>query len=230
MKNKAQPITVLVTAGPTRAYLDNVRYLSNYSSGQLGFEICRALEKKGLRVIAVVGPCDAPFDQLKKTQVVTVQTVKEMSREVKKICQQHSPQVVVLSAAVLDFEPKKTLKGKVSSKESWKIELVPTPKIIDEITRDFPEVKKVAFKLEWKAKNLKQTKSFGQKTMNDKKSQALCLNYLSEIDALKHPAFFFTEDGKVKKLFSKIEIAKEITRWVLANGSVHSGRRSQPKI
>ena len=211
---------VLVTAGPTRAYIDKVRYLSNYSSGQLGYEICRELEKHVGQLIAVVGPCDAPFHRLKSTQVIKVQTVHEMRCEVMSICKKKKPEFAILSAAVLDFEPKKIEPGKVSSKKSWKIHLVPTPKIIDEISVRFPHIKKVAFKLEWKAPSLKQIRQFAGKNLIEKSSEALCLNYLSEIEGKYHPAFFFTPDGKFKKLYSKIDIAKEICRFIRTSEAV----------
>jgi phosphopantothenoylcysteine decarboxylase/phosphopantothenate--cysteine ligase len=215
MKKGTKSLAVLVTAGPTRAYLDNVRYLSNYSSGQLGYEICRFLEKKIGKVVAVVGPCEAPFHQLKKTKVVKVQTVEEMHKAVMESCRKEGPQFAVLSAAVLDFEPKKIRFGKVSSKNSWKIELVPTLKIIDEIGHRFPKIKKIAFKLEWESMSEEKAKKFALKNMKAKSADALCLNFLSQIKSDSHPAMFFTSDGRMKRLKSKREIAAAIGGFIL---------------
>ena len=219
MRRNSKLLTVLVTAGPTRAYLDRVRYISNYSSGQLGYEICRELERKGNKVVAVVGPCEAPFHKLKHTKVIEVITVGQMHDAVMKVCKHTKPNFAVLAAAVLDFEPKKVEIGKVSSKKNWKLNLVPTPKIIDEISVKFPQIKKIAFKLEWKSPGLNRSRKFAHKNMMDKSAEALCLNYLSEIDQKSHPAFFFTKSGDIKRLGSKREIAKEIGRFILASES-----------
>lgn len=221
MKKGTKSLTVLVTAGPTRAYLDKVRYLSNYSSGQLGYEICRFLEKKIGKVIAVVGPCEAPFHQLKKTKVIKIQTVGEMHKAVMEICRKEGPQFAVLSAAVLDFEPKKARFGKVSSKQNWKVELVPTVKIIDEISRRFPKIKKIAFKLEWKPMSEEKVKKFALDNMKVKSADALCLNFLSQIKSDSHPAIFFTRDGRMTRLKSKREIAAEIGGFILDCFVVH---------
>lgn len=213
-KNKKR--TVLVTAGPTRAYLDRVRYLSNYSSGWLGYYICKALEQH-FRVVAVVGPCEAPFKDLEATTVIPVETVDEMYRTVMKVCSVHRPHFAVLAAAVLDFAPKERKSGKVSSKSSWKVELKPTPKIIDELTLKFPSVRKIAFKLEWNKTSLVKLKKFAMANMRDKSADALCLNFLSQIKLKNHPAFLFSRDGKYKKVNTKKEIANWIKNFILTN-------------
>lgn len=205
-----------MTAGPTRAYLDRVRYLSNYSSGQLGYEICRQLEKR-CEVIAVVGPCGAPFHKLKATRVISVETVDEMCRSVLEVCAKENPKFAILAAAVLDFAPKKIESGKVSSRKSWQIDLVPTPKIIDKITRRFPKIRKVAFKLEWKSLNLNQMKKFAINNMKQKSAEALCINFFSQISGESHPAFLFTADGKYKEAKNKKEIAAWIRDYILSS-------------
>lgn len=207
----------MVTAGPTRAYLDRVRYLSNYSSGYLGYEICRALERAGVDVTAVVGPCEAPFEKLRRTSLVRVETVEEMRRAVMGLCKQVHPEFAILSAAVLDFTPKKTEKGKVSSRRSWKLELIPTPKIIDEISEKFPEIKKVAFKLEWEQPSLKEIKRFAAENLKSKRADALCLNYLSQIKGNKHSAFLFRKDSSFDRAHSKRDIAQWITQYIVSN-------------
>lgn len=190
--------------------MDRVRYISNYSTGQLGFEICQALQKRGFEVIAVVGPCEAPFEKLKKTKVLYVETVQEMHKTVMKVCKDSSPQFAVFSAAVLDFTPLKRESSKVSSKNSWNLKLVPTPKIIDDVNKRFPQVKKVAFKLEWKSPSMKAARAFAMKNMQDKSAEALVLNYLSDIKGKSHPAFLFTRDGSYIRAHSK----KAIAHWI----------------
>jgi phosphopantothenoylcysteine synthetase/decarboxylase len=214
VRKTTQKPRVLVTAGPTRAYLDKVRYLSNYSSGALGYEICRALEKAGYSVMAVVGPCEAPYEKLKTTRVVRVETVTEMHRAVMTLCTTQRPDFAVLAAAVLDFVPAKVEAGKVSSKRAWDLKLVPTPKIIDEMTEKFPHIKKIAFKLEWEPMSLKKLQQFAVKNMVDKHAQALCLNFLSQIKGQKHPAYLINREGDFKTARTKPEIARWICKQV----------------
>lgn len=182
----------------------------------MGYEVCRALETRA-KVIAVVGPCEAPFHKLKATKLVRVETVDDMHKAVMRICAQQNPDFAVLSAAVLDFAPKSIQPGKVSSKGLWKVTLGPTPKIIDQITKRFPKVRKVAFKLEWKAMGIKSLKRFAVKNMRDKSAELLCLNFLSDIKGKKHPAFLVTPNGKFKKVRNKKEIAAYISRYILAS-------------
>lgn len=193
--------------------MDQVRYLSNYSTGYLGFEICKALEPQA-EVIAVVGPCEAPFEKLKNVTVIKVETVDEMYHAVMEVCSKQKPSFAVLAAAVLDFAPRKIKAGKVSSDKTWTIDLIPTPKIIDEMTQKFPKIKKVAFKLEWEMTSLKAIKQFAIRNMKQKSADALCLNFLSQIEGKSHPAYLFSRDGKFKKTNTKKEIATWIKNYI----------------
>lgn len=217
MNNKNKPLVVLVTAGPTRAYLDSVRYLSNYSSGRLGYLICEVLAKNGIKVIAVVGPSEVSFEKLKNVTLFKVETVEEMHRAVMQLCKKKSPDFAVLSAAVLDFMPEVISNGKVSSKNNWNLQLVPTPKIIDDITKKFPKIKKIAFKLECNRPSLKTIKSFAEKNIKDKSAEALCLNYLSDIDKKSHPAFLFSRKGGFQKANTKKSIADWICNYIMTS-------------
>ena len=164
-----------------------------------------------------MGPCEAPFKDLEATTVIPVETVDEMCRSVLKVCSLNKPYFAVLAAAVLDFAPKKIEQGKVSSKRNWKVELEPTPKIIDEMTLKFPSVRKIAFKLEWNKTSLVKLKKFAMANMRDKSADALCLNFLSQIKLKNHPAFLFSRDGKYKKVNTKEEIADWIKNFILTN-------------
>lgn len=164
-----------------------------------------------------MGPCGAPFHELKTTQVIRVETVEEMCRSVLEVCAKKNPNFAILAAAVLDFAPKKIESGKVSSRKNWRIDLIPTPKIIDEITRRFPKIRKVAFKLEWKSLNPNQLKKFAINNMKQKSAEALCINFFSQISGESHPAFLFTADGKHKKATNKKEIATWIRDYILSS-------------
>ncbi len=93
--------TVLVTAGPTREAIDPVRYLSNNSSGRMGYSIASAAVRRGARVILISGP--AALTQPAGAECIRVTSSEEMYNAV--INRMPESDVVVMSAAVSDFKP-----------------------------------------------------------------------------------------------------------------------------
>lgn len=91
--------TVLVTAGPTREYLDPVRFLSNRSSGKMGFEMAREALLRGARVILVAGPSQVAPPA--KADLVRIESAADMEKEVLK--RFPKADIVVMAAAVADF-------------------------------------------------------------------------------------------------------------------------------
>ena len=202
---------ILVTAGPTRAYLDSVRYLTNPSSGATGFSICREFEKKGWDVFLISGPCVQDFSSLRLKKHIQVETVDQMSSAVHQICVKERPELAVLSAAVLDFEPERTLKTKTSSKKkSWVIRLKPTRKIIDEIRQRHPSIRVVGFKLESEMRTGKKRDDFAKGIIIKKGLAGLCLNFLSEVGASDHRAYLYSSSGLFKKVATKGQLSKGI--------------------
>lgn len=124
--------TVLVTAGPTREPIDPARFLSNRSSGKMGYAIARAAFRRGAKVILVSGPtsltCPAGVKRLE------VQTAQEMYETVL----QHSEQadIIIKSAAVADYRPGEQAVHKVKKEEiSPTLSLVQNPDILLELGR-----------------------------------------------------------------------------------------------
>ena len=125
--------TFLVTAGPTREELDPVRFLSNYSSGKMGFAIARAARDRGARVILVTGPVN--LADPKGVETIHVTSARDMYREV--MNKAAGADVVIKSAAVADFRPaergeQKTKKGDA---ETMTISLQRNPDILAELGR-----------------------------------------------------------------------------------------------
>jgi len=121
---------VLVTAGPTREPLDPVRFLSNRSSGKMGYAIAEAAAARGAHVILVSGPTAlaAPPD----VDVVHVETAEEMHRAV--LAKLESARVVIKAAAVADYRPKQQAAGKIKKGHAVsEIALEPTPDILAEL-------------------------------------------------------------------------------------------------
>ena len=105
VKNKN--FKALVTAGPTREYIDPVRYISNESSGKQGYEIALALNKLGIETTLIIGPSSLISQKSIKTKKIV--TADEMFTEVKKSL---PVDIAVCSAAVSDFKPIKKNKNK----------------------------------------------------------------------------------------------------------------------
>lgn len=204
---------VLVTGGPTRAYLDRVRFLSNFSTGELAFEVCRALQGAGAEVALVSGPCCQPFDKLRLKHWRPVETTEEMHREVLRLCRSFRPDCAVFAAAVLDFRPARVARGKLSSKtRSWTLRLVPTPKILDDVGRRHPRIRRIGFKLEWDAKRGKARDDFARALIEKKGLAGLCLNFLPEIGGGRHLAYLY--DGAALAPVTATT-KKEIARWIV---------------
>ena len=131
--------TVLVTAGPTREAIDPVRYLSNRSSGKMGYAVAEAAKRRGARVILISGP--VALTQPAGTELVKVTTSDEMLNAV--INRLPEADIVVMSAAVSDFKPAEVSDSKIkkenlqySSKGTGGISLnlVKTQDILSEIS------------------------------------------------------------------------------------------------
>ncbi len=93
---------VLVTAGPTREPIDPVRFVSNPSSGKMGFAAARAAARRGAEVLLVTGPVDLPEPQ--SVRVVRVVTAEEMARAV--LAEADGQDLFIAAAAVSDYRPK----------------------------------------------------------------------------------------------------------------------------
>lgn len=101
---------VLLTAGPTREYLDDVRYLSNASSGRMGYALAAAARDAGWDVVLVTGPVEiAPPDGVEVVPVLTTAEMREACEAAFVDCDG-----VIAAAAVCDYRPKNRIAGKMS--------------------------------------------------------------------------------------------------------------------
>ena len=118
---------VLVTAGPTVEDIDPVRFLSNRSSGKMGFAIAQAARTRGAEVTLISGPTDLEFPG-----VVRVRSTEEMRQAVVERFSQTD--VVIKAAAPLDFRPKTVASQKIKkAKAGSSLDLEPTPDILQEL-------------------------------------------------------------------------------------------------
>jgi phosphopantothenoylcysteine decarboxylase / phosphopantothenate---cysteine ligase len=124
--------TVLITAGPTQEPIDPVRYLSNRSSGKMGYALAQAAIDRGARVILVSGPVS--LNPAAGAEVIHVRTAAEMRDAV--FANLEPSTVVIKCAAVADFRPSAESKQKIKkSSARISLELDPTPDILAELGR-----------------------------------------------------------------------------------------------
>ncbi len=121
--------TVLITAGPTREPIDPVRFISNRSSGKMGYALAEAALLRGARVILVSGP--VALKPPAQAEVVNVETAAEMQQAVMSRAGEAS--IVIKAAAVSDYKPKEAFTQKMKRHSFFALELEPTPDIAAEL-------------------------------------------------------------------------------------------------
>jgi phosphopantothenoylcysteine decarboxylase/phosphopantothenate--cysteine ligase len=110
--NKTKKFKALVTAGPTYEYIDPVRFITNKSSGKQGFELAKALSKKGFETTLISGPTNLKTNN--NINLIQVETAEEMFKST----QNNLPvDVAIFSAAVADFKIKEKNKEKIKKKD-----------------------------------------------------------------------------------------------------------------
>ncbi len=121
--------TVLITAGPTREKIDPVRYLTNRSSGRMGYVLAEAALRRGARVLLVTGPTS--LTPPGAAEVTRVESTEEMRNAVLRLLPEAS--VVIKAAAVADYRAKVAAAQKIKHKGPMTLQLEATPDILKEV-------------------------------------------------------------------------------------------------
>lgn len=142
------PRRVLVTAGPTREHIDPVRYLSNESSGRMGFEIAAAAARSGARVTLVAGPVHLPTPRgVERIDVVSARQMRLAANRAFR-----GTDALFMCAAVADWRPVRKRIGKwrkeKEKKERASIDLVRNPDILAGLARRKGRCLVIGFALE----------------------------------------------------------------------------------
>lgn len=109
---------VLVTAGPTREYIDAVRFITNPSTGKMGFAIAQAASERGAEVTLISGPVNLSIDDVTR---IDVETSDQMFNAVKK--NMKNKDAIIMTAAIEDFKPLKISKQKIKKENKSKINI-----------------------------------------------------------------------------------------------------------
>jgi phosphopantothenoylcysteine decarboxylase / phosphopantothenate---cysteine ligase len=124
--------TVLITAGPTREKIDPVRYLTNRSSGRMGYALAEAALRRGARVLLISGPTD--LTPPGGAEVSKVESAEQMRQAALKLLPEAT--LVIKTAAVADYRPKNSAEQKIKRKSAMSLELEPTTDILAELVRN----------------------------------------------------------------------------------------------
>ncbi len=196
--------TVLVTAGPTREKIDPVRYLTNRSSGRMGYAIAEAALRRGARVLLVSGPTAlvAPG----AAELTPVVTAEEMLAAVLKLLPEST--VVIKTAAVADFRPKAAAGQKIKRRGEMTLELEPTADILAEVARRKTVQIVVGFAAE--TENVLEN---ARKKLASKALDAIVVNDVSRA------GIGFDSDRNAVTIISQSEVVEvpETSKWEVAH-------------
>lgn len=158
LKNKK----VLITAGPTWVPIDRVRVISNIATGETGVLLAEKLQKLGVKVTLLLGPVGICCLN-KKIRLLHFRFFDELKRIIIKELITKKYDIVIHSAAVADYRPLKAYSRKVrSGLKNWRLNLIPTTKIIDAIKKIDKSLFLAGFKFEPQARKeelIKRTKA-----------------------------------------------------------------------
>jgi phosphopantothenoylcysteine decarboxylase / phosphopantothenate---cysteine ligase len=125
-------VTFLITAGPTREPIDPVRYISNRSSGKMGYAIAAAALDAGHNVILISGPVN--LEPPRGAKIISVSTSEEMFEAVQRYADESN--ICVLCAAVADYKPAQVSPIKIKKRaDGLSLELLPTRDILESLGR-----------------------------------------------------------------------------------------------
>ena len=199
---------VIVTAGPTREFLDAVRFLSNPSSGRMGFAVAEAAAQAGHEVTLVAGPVDLPTPE--GVGRVDVVSARDMHREV--TARFDDCDAVVMVAAVADYRPEHVQSGKIKKRrddadgDTLTLTLVRNPDILAELGARKRGQVLIGFALET---TLDQDEA--RRKLEDKRLDAIVLNTTDAFGSGRSAAAIITaRDTRVGVDAPKAELAKRI--------------------
>jgi phosphopantothenoylcysteine decarboxylase/phosphopantothenate--cysteine ligase len=195
--------TVLITAGPTREKIDPVRYLTNRSSGKMGYALAEAAFRRGARVLLVSGP--TALTPAGSAEVTSVESADEMRQAVLKLLPQAT--IVIKTAAVSDYRPKSAAPQKIKRSGPMTLELEPTVDILGEIKRYKQSQLIIGF-----AAETQNALENARKKLTSKSLDAIVVNDVSR------EGVGFDSDRNAVTIITEHEVVEvpETTKWEVA--------------
>ena len=209
-KNKLKAI---VTAGPTKEYIDPVRYISNKSSGKQGYEIAKSLSKKGFETTLISGPTNLEINN--DINLIKVETAEEMFQSTLKSL---PADVGVFSAAVGDYKVKNTFKEKIKKKDNLNLELEKNVDILNYISNHNSLRPRLVIGFAAETNNLEK---YASEKLNEKNCDWIIANDVSnkkigfDSDFNEVSIFYKNKDSEKLKYKPKSEISDEVVEKII---------------
>ena len=204
----------VVTAGPTREPIDPVRFLSNRSSGKMGYAIAAAALESNHDVVLISGPVNlAPPANAKWVNVITSDDMHEAVHEAVRDCD-----VLVMCAAVSDYKPARVAKAKIKKRdEDFSLELIPARDILKSLPRS-RNFFVVGF-----AAETNDVEEHARAKLATKNCDMIVANDLSDptigMESDENAVTIFSRNGEIKKISraAKKIIARALVKIICAN-------------
>lgn len=205
-----------MTAGPTREMLDPVRFITNLSTGEMGYAIAREAKEKGFQVTLISGP--TALAPPRGIRFVPVVTVSDLERQLRR----HFPKtdLLFMSAAVGDFLPVRFASKKVRRQKRWKVEFRQSPDLVKGVAKMRKHQIVIGFSLEtsrWIERSRKKRIAKGL--------DGIVANYYSRRRSpfgknRVQVALIDGEGSRVLGLQSKSALARRLVRWAVKLGEL----------
>ena len=210
-------LKAIVTSGPTKEYIDSVRYISNNSSGKQGYEIAKSLLKNGVETTLITGPTN--LSDPKNLKLIKIQTAEEMYEETKK----NLPvDIAVCAAAVGDFKISKFQKTKIKKQDKINLELEKNRDILNFLSTHNSLRPNLVIGFAAETNNIIEN---AEAKISKKHCDWIIANDVSKSEIgfdsdFNEVSIIYKDKNKKNELISKrnkSEIAEEITKRILAN-------------
>ncbi len=201
---------VLLTCGATREFIDGVRFISNQSSGEMGFSLARVFRWYGAQVKVVAGFTTA--EEPPEVELIGVISAEDMHKKVMELLPWAD--IVVMNAAVSDYKPKEFYQGKMKKRERLTLELIKNVDILERLGKVKGDKVLVGFALEEEDRLL----TMGTEKLKKKNLDIIVVNPLQTMGSELHRGYIIKRDGSYAEILpkSKLESAEEIVRYVLS--------------
>ncbi len=208
---------VLISAGPTWEMIDPVRFLSNRSSGALGYALARVAQQRGAIVTLVSGP--TALRPPARVRTIAVRSALDMHRAC--VREAKRADLIIMAAAVADYRPvrmrRHKLKKDTIAAPQWSLELVRNPDILADLCRRRRGTQRiVGFALESKDL-LRQARAKLQR----KGCDLIVANAVPAIGAARHRATLIDRSGRMQRFpaLPKAQLARQLLRAIAAYGA-----------
>ncbi|MEQ1739394.1 MAG: bifunctional phosphopantothenoylcysteine decarboxylase/phosphopantothenate--cysteine ligase CoaBC [Methyloglobulus sp.] len=206
-----QGVKVLISAGPTREYIDPVRYITNRSSGKMGFALARAASRAGAQVSLVSGPVNLPPPH--HLDVIHVETAAQMYDAV--LARAESSDIYIGAAAVADYSPGVMEKEKVKKKDSLTTLLLHKTK---DILADVAQLKNAPFTVGFAAET-NDLGAYAQAKLSGKKLDMIAANWVGReqggFDSDQNALEIFWKNGKASlPMTDKNQLAEQLINLI----------------